>query len=271
MVAAVRPELHRYCARLIGSVIDGEDIVQETLARAFYALAQEAEAPNLRPWLFRIAHNAAIDVLKSHGHKLTDARSDLVELIDAQVDAPDPTITRVAIAHFLGLPLRERSAVILKDVLGHSLEEAAATMGTSVLAVKAALVRGRGKLRELDQVAVPVDHATREELDRYASLFNRRDWDGIRAMIGDDCQLDLVSKATRRGKRVGEYFARYEPLDIRMRPGVLDGRLVLAGYVAASEAPAFFVLLGWEAGRLVEIRDFKYVPYIAQEADFTAF
>ena len=59
IVDGVRPELHRYCARLTGSVIEGEDIVQETLAKAFYALSLSAEVPPLRPWLFRIAHNAA--------------------------------------------------------------------------------------------------------------------------------------------------------------------------------------------------------------------
>lgn len=270
MVSEVRPELHRYCARLIGSTIDGEDIVQEALARAFYALAQEPEAPNLRPWLFRIAHNAALDVLKSHGHKLTDPRGDVIEVVDAQADEPaDPAITRAAIARFLVLPLRERSAVILKDVLGHSLEEVAETMGASVLAVKAALVRGRGKLREATEAERPVDPEARVELDRYAALFNRRDWDGLRALIGEDCRLDLVSKASRRGKAVGEYFARYAKVDVTLRPGVLDGRVVLAGYGPGMTEPAFFVLLGWEAGRLVEIRDFKYVPYIAHEATFT--
>src|ERR1700679_4374575 len=72
MVDTIRPELHRYCARLTGSVIEGEDIVQDTLAKAFYALSLSADVPPLRPWLFRIAHNAAIDFLKSHGRKLTD-------------------------------------------------------------------------------------------------------------------------------------------------------------------------------------------------------
>jgi RNA polymerase sigma factor (sigma-70 family) len=164
LVGEIRPELHRYCARLIGSVIDGEDIVQETLARAFYALAGEAETPNLRPWLFRIAHNAAIDVLKSHGHKLTDSRGDIIEVVDARAEAPaDPAITRAAVARFLVLPLRERSAVILKDVLGHSLEETAETMGTSVLAVKAALARGRGKLREHEDQERADSRANRSE------------------------------------------------------------------------------------------------------------
>jgi len=58
----LRPELHRYCARLMGSVIDGEDVVQDTLARALVALQDMEEMPPLRPWLFRIAHNRALDL-----------------------------------------------------------------------------------------------------------------------------------------------------------------------------------------------------------------
>lgn len=67
MVESIRPELHRYCARLTGSVIEGEDVVQDALAKAFYALSLQPEVPELRPWLFRIAHNQALDYLKSHG------------------------------------------------------------------------------------------------------------------------------------------------------------------------------------------------------------
>ncbi|HEX7838918.1 MAG TPA: RNA polymerase sigma factor, partial [Kofleriaceae bacterium] len=74
MVDEIRPQLHRYCARLTGSVIEGEDIVQEALARAFYAMSMMPEVPPLRPWLFRIAHNAALDVLKAHGRKYTEVR-----------------------------------------------------------------------------------------------------------------------------------------------------------------------------------------------------
>jgi len=66
LVNDVRPELHRYCARLTGSVIEGEDIVQDTLAKAFYAMSMAADIPPLRPWLFRIAHNAALDFLIAH-------------------------------------------------------------------------------------------------------------------------------------------------------------------------------------------------------------
>ncbi|HEY8079828.1 MAG TPA: sigma-70 family RNA polymerase sigma factor [Labilithrix sp.] len=265
MVEALRPDLHRYCARLTGSVVDGEDIVQDTLAKAFYALAMQPETPALRPWLFRIAHNAAMDHLKSHGRKYTDVRDDLDAL--ASVDErPEPAVVRAALARFLELPITQRSAVILKDVLGCSLEETAETMGTTVPAVKAALVRGRARLREEAPEAETHAAAAREELSRYASLFNARDWDGVRALVGEDCKLDLVSKSQRRGKEVGMYFGRYEKENVALRVVRLDGELALAAHVSGAATPSYFILLEWEAGRVKSIRDFRYVPYIAVDA-----
>src|SRR4051812_48450338 len=136
LVSDVRPELHRYCARLTGSVIEGEDIVQDALAKAFYAMSMAPDLPPLRPWLFRIAHNAAMDFLKSHGHKYTEPRADLDDVAGFE-EQPDPTVLRTALASFLELPVPQRSAVILKDILGHSLEETATVMETTVPAVKA--------------------------------------------------------------------------------------------------------------------------------------
>ena len=274
LVEGVRPELHRYCARLTGSVVEGEDIVQDALARAFYALSLTPEVPPLRPWLFRIAHNAALDHLKSHATKLTEPRAG-TDMEDAAGfdDAPDPAVVRAALARFLALPVSQRSAVILKDVLGHSLEEAAETMGTTVMAVKAALVRGRGNLRQrVPGDEAPLQPATRAVLDRYASLFNARDWDGVRALVGDDCRLDLVSKSRRRGKEVAMYFDRYEKSNVSLRLLRLDGRPAFAAYVGGAgvepdRRPDYFILLGVEDGRVTSIRDFRYVPYIAAEAE----
>lgn len=266
MVASIRPELHRYCARLTGSVIEGEDIVQDTLAKALYALSQEPEVPELRPWLFRIAHNRAMDFLKSHGRRYTEVRDDL-EDIAGWDERPDPAVVRAALARFGTLPVGQRSAVILKDVLGHSLEETAETMGTTVMAVKAALVRGRKMLLEEQSERTDVDAKSRADLDRYASLFNARDWDGVRTLVADDCRLDLVSKSQRRGKAVGMYFGRYEKEDVSLRVARLAGDLVLAAYVGAAETPSYFILLDWEDGRVTHIRDFRYVPYIAAEAE----
>ena len=267
LVGSVRPELHRYAARLTGSVIDGEDIVQETLAKAFYALSLAPEVPPLRPWLFRIAHNAALDFLKSHGHKYTDLVDELEEIAGFD-ERPEPAAVRAALGRFLALPLAQRSAVILKDVLGHSLEETAETMGTTILAVKAALVRGRKKLLETENDARPIPAATLGELERYARLFNARDWEGVRALVGDDCRLDLVSKSQRRGKQVRMYFERYERENVALGVVRLEGTLALAAYVAGAARPQYFMLLEFALGRVASIRDFRYVPYIAEEADF---
>jgi RNA polymerase sigma-70 factor, ECF subfamily len=271
MVEALRPELHRYCARLTGSVIEGEDIVQETLANAFYALSLKDEVPPLRPWLFRIAHNKAVDFLKSHGRKYTEVRADLEDVAGFDEKA-DPAIVRATLARFPSLPMPQRSAVILKDVLGHSLEETAQTMETTVMAVKAALVRARARLLEPEEDEAPrkiEPAAARAELDRYAALFNARDWDGLRALIADDCRLDLVSKSQRRGKTVGEYFARYEREDLSFRVVRVEGQLALAVHPRGAARAAYFVLLEWESGRVRAIRDFRYVPYIAAEAELS--
>ena len=268
MVGGVRPELHRYCARLTGSVIEAEDIVQDTLARAFYALSLTPEVPPLRPWLFRIAHNAAMDFLKSHGTKYTDAHAEMDEIAGFD-DKPEPAVVRAALARFVLLPIAQRSAVILKDVLGHSLEETAETMGTTVMAVKAALVRGRRTLLQRDKgEGVTLATTTRVELDRYARLFNARDWDGIRELVSDDCRLDLVSRSQRRGKQVRMYFGQYEKAAVTLRVVRLEGQLALAAYGPDASRPAYFILLEFEEGLVKSIRDFRYVPYITEDADF---
>lgn len=271
LVAEIRPELHRYCARLTGSVVQGEDIVQDTLAKAFYALTLQPEVPALRPWLFRIAHNAAVDYLKSHSQARTETRAELDDMSGFD-DRPDPSTLRAALSRFLALTVSERSAVILKDVLGHSVEETAATMGATAAAVKAALVRGRTKLTEAEAKAADVrniDDDLRAKLDQYARLFNARDWDGVRALVGDDCQLDLVSRSQRRGKAVGMYFSNYEKQNVRLEIRMLDGRAVLAAHVDGNATPSYFMLLDFADGRVQSIRDFRYVPYIVADANLT--
>src|SRR5262245_16531379 len=249
MVGDLRPQLHRYCARLTGSVIDGEDIVQDALAKAFYAMSMMPEVPPLRPWLFRIAHNAALDFLRSHGHRYTEARDDLEDVLGFD-DRADPAAVRAALSRFLALPVAQRSAVILKDVLGHSVEEAAHTMGATVPAVKAALVRGRARLRDAEAAPGALDAARRSELDRYAALFNQGDWDGVRALIGEDCRLDLISKSQRRGKAVGMYFDRYQKEAVRVAVARLGDQLALAAFVGGADRPSYVILLEWDAGRV---------------------
>jgi RNA polymerase sigma-70 factor (ECF subfamily) len=272
LVAEIRPELHRYCSRLVGSVVAGEDIVQETLAKAFYAMSMALEVPALRPWLFRVAHNTAIDFLRRYDRRNVEARADFEETAE-DVDVVDPLATRVALSSFLALPVRQRCAVILKDVLGHSLEDTADTMGTTVLAVKAALVRGRAALRAAQEHAdVPkptMADDERQKLEQYVTLFNARDWDGLRALIGEECRLDLVAKAARRGKEVGQYFGQYAKLQIRLALGMVEDRPALLAFADGSTAPSYFLFLEWDGDRIAFIRDYRYVHYITEGMDFT--
>src|SRR5258706_9043771 len=90
IVSDIRPDLHRYCARMTGSVADGEDIVQETLARAYYALSELEELPNLRAWLFQIAHNRALDHLRRYDRRMGQPLESVAETaVDAAADPED--------------------------------------------------------------------------------------------------------------------------------------------------------------------------------------
>jgi RNA polymerase sigma-70 factor (ECF subfamily) len=139
----------------MGSVIDGEDVVQDTFTRAFVAL-QDLEEPPLRPWLFRIAHNRALDLLRSRAARMAepiDAASDV-----AGSASPDPVemlmrqeAVKTAVSRFVELSTLQRSVVILKDVLDESLIET--LLDLTVDAVKGHLARGRARLREINAQA----------------------------------------------------------------------------------------------------------------------
>jgi RNA polymerase sigma-70 factor (ECF subfamily) len=276
LVDDVRPDLHRYCARMTGSVADGEDVVQDTLARAYYELPELSTLPALRPWLFRIAHNRALDYLRRHERR-TSAPLDLARDVPAD-EAHDPDselareqAVRAAVSRFLKLAPAQRSCVILKDVLGHSLEEIATLLELSVPAIKAALHRGRARLRELAAEAEP-PRPPRDfspALAQYAAMFSARDWNGVRSMLLDDVKLDLVSRWKREGReQVGSYFTNYDSLsDWRLVPAWLDGREILAVFHRSNDpTPGYFMELALVGDRVVVIRDFRYVPYIAREA-----
>lgn len=276
LVDEVRPELHRYCTRMTGSVADGEDVVQDTLARAYYQLSELKELPPLRPWLFRIAHNRAIDRWRHDAYRQAEPLDAASEIAGDAAFEPDQALARhqavhAALSLFLQLAPAQRGCVILKDVLDHSLEEIASELELSVPAVKAALHRGRMLLRQLSEAAPPPTpaRAFRPALLRYASLFNAHDWDGVRAMLADEVRLDLVSRRKAAGRRdVAPYFGNYAKLpDWHLVPGWLDGREVLAVFSAPGAArPNYFIELSWQDDRVSAIRDFYYVRYIAQEA-----
>ena len=270
-VAEFRPELHRYCARMMGSSIDGEDVLQEALAKAFYQLSQSLTAPPLRPWLLRIAHHTALDHLKRYERKH-------VEPLDPQLaetlgdGAVDPATVRAALATFLELPVPQRSAVILKDVLGFSNEDIAATLSTTVPAVKAGLVRGRARLKQATgprPEAVTLTAELRATLDTYVARFNARDWDGLRALLAKEVELDLVARASRRGAEVGAYFGNYAKDDVTLTLGQVEGRAVLGVFKPGLRTPTYVIALDVGPEGVRFIRDSRYVSYLAGELVFT--
>lgn len=275
LVAEVRPDLHRYCSRLVGSAIDGEDVVQEALAKAYYALSFSADLPPLLPWLLRIAHNTAIDFLRRYERRFVEPVAQIPEggLVD---EGASPDVVRAALSSFVALPVLQRSAVILKDVLGWSAEEIAETTGATVPAVKAALVRGRAGLRaQPTQEVTPwrdrpeTSPAERALLARYAELFNARDWAAVEGLLAEECRLDLVSKAARRGKKqVGQYFGNYAADDVRLAVGKAEGRDVLAVFrPAGAPRPSYVVSLEWRGDHVGLIRDYRYVPYLIDQLE----
>src|SRR5713226_8266190 len=152
LLRELRPKLHRYCARMTGSVVDGEDVVQEALVKAIEALPDAGSLASPESWLFRVAHNAALDFLRRRARQ-DAARSDEDPdmIIDPATAADDRQIAAASLRTFMRLPVAQRSSVILMDVLGYSLEEIGGVMDISIPAIKAALHRGRERLRKIAQ------------------------------------------------------------------------------------------------------------------------
>jgi len=277
-LTALRPRLHRYCARMTGSAIDGEDVVQEALMKAFEALSQQGSIEHLEAWVVRIAHNAALDFLRRRARRnsvLSDEDPDM--LIDPAPSATEREAALASLTTFMELPVAQRSSVILMDVLGHSLEEISGITGNTVLAVKAALHRGRARLRELAQVPddrpPPVlGEAERSLLAAYIDRFNARDFDTLRDMLADEVQLELVNRQRRKGRvEVGGYFTNYSRITgWTAALGFVDRRPAALIYDAddATRTPRYFVLLEWTATRRVlHIRDFRYARYVIESAE----
>lgn len=279
LAGELRPELHRYCARLMGSVIDGEDVVQDTLVRAFAVLEDLEETPPLRPWLFRIAHNRALDLLRSRAVRKAepiDAASDVADPV-----SPDPVemlmrqeAVRTAVSRFTELPTLQRSVIILKDVLDESLIEIAALLDLTVDAVKGHLARGRARLRQINAQAGPLPDArpASAAVMRYVALFNQRDWDGLRALLADDVKLNQSSHPLRVGPSdVGLFFTIYARSDgVWLAPAWLEGREVIAVFEdRADPAPSSFMWLEWREGRISFIHDYRHVRYVAADAELT--
>jgi RNA polymerase sigma-70 factor (ECF subfamily) len=262
----------------MGSVIEGEDVVQDTFARAFVALDELEETAPLRAWLFRIAHNRALDLLRSRAIRAAAPIEAAHEVADPE--SPDPVevlmrreAVETAVSRFVELPTMQRSVVILKDVLDQSLEEIAAMLDLTVNAVKAHLARGRARLKDINARAAArlAPRPPSPAVARYVALFNQRDWDGLRTMLADDVRLIQSTYPVRAGAAdVGMFFGIYSrSAPVRLAPAWLDGREVIAVWEGDPQAvkPSYLMWLEWTDGRISFIRDYRYVRYVVDDAE----
>jgi RNA polymerase sigma-70 factor (ECF subfamily) len=278
LLIAIRPRLHRYCARMVGSVIDGEDIVQDALIKAVQAWPAASPVAQPEGWLFRIAHNTALDFLRRRSW--LEALQSEGEA-DLMADAHDATglreMARYGLQLFMQLPVGQRGSVILIDVLGCAPREVCEITGMSLAAIKAALHRGRARLRELaatadDALQPELAPEDRERLSAYAARFNAHDFEAVRAMLADDIRLDLVGRIRMRGKvEVSRYFGNYaKAADWHLVPGLVEGRpaLLVVDPGQPDASPSYFMLLEWSDQGVTAIRDFRHASYVIDGADF---
>lgn len=271
-LTALRPRLHRYCARMTGSTVDGEDVLQDTLVKALSARANGAQVDNLESWVFRIAHNTSLDLLRRR------SRNAVIPLTEDFEAAPmlEADIVAVSFQTFLQLPELQRCAVIFKDVLGHSVDEIASIAECTPASAKSALQRGRAALRQLAQLSADtrlplMPHAARQKMIAFVDLFRAGDFDAIRAMLADDVKLELVNRLKWEGRdKIAPYFTRYaEETKWRFAFGAIEGRPAMLVFESgAMEKPAYFVLVDWRDDRISAIRDFLFAPYALESVDW---
>ncbi len=268
-----RRELLAHCYRMLGSVHDAEDAVQETYLRAWRAYERFEGRSSLRQWLYRIATNACLRALEQGGRRplpsglggpAEDADESLAAagsevqwlqpipgaLLGTQPVDPAAVVTsqgsvRLAfIAALQHLPARQRAVLILRDVLAWPAREVAELLGTSTAAVNSALQRARTQLAAAspveDEMSEPDEPHRRALLDRYMSAFEAADPAALKQLLREDVELEMPPFSTWFAGRdaVGRFFGAHvlgEPGQFRMVATTANGQLATAGYVAAGD------------------------------------
>ena len=262
-----RRELLAHCYRMLGSLDEAEDLVQETYLRAWRSYGTFEGRSSLRTWLYRIATNVCLTALEQRGRRalpsglgapaddpdapitLPGAGVSWVEPIpDARVvsEAADPAEVVAAgeglrlalIASLQYLAPRQRAVLLLREVLGFPAAEVAAMLGISTAAVKSALQRGRARLGEAapepGRLVEPADPRAREQLALYIAGFEHADMAALEKALRVDAQIEMVGTLTWFSGRVTclRYLARVvgRPGDYLMTPTVANGQPAAAAY-----------------------------------------
>jgi RNA polymerase sigma-70 factor (ECF subfamily) len=266
-IGQLRPQLHRYCARMTGSITDGEDVVQDALFRAYRNLDAYDDSRPLAPWLFRVAHNQCIDFLRRRGVRMEAERAagepDVVQPGDLPGASIGPAVERLV----TNLPPKERACVLLKDVFDYSLEEIAELVDSTVGGVKAALNRGRAKLASAGRQVTRASTAQQREILRlYVERFNSHDWDGLRELISTDARL-LVADRYSGSFAGGGYLGVYSRMRVawRLTLGQVDGEptVVLLNLRDRSwEIEGIVRLDVGDDGKIQRVADYQHCPWL---------
>lgn len=246
-----REALWNFCRRLTGSSWDAEDLVQESLLKAFASLPNVWQPLEGRTYLFRIAANAWVDQVRR------DRRAPIDDLeAHPELQAPEATDRRAALHDAMErlvhvLPPRQRVVLLLCDSLDFRAREVAAMLATTEGAVKAALHRARASLAKAATVpplrtALDRRDATDPIVTRYVEAFDRRDPDAIAALLHEDAVVTIVGCAEEFGRAAARPNSLHEwavdPRPQWIEPGVLEGRPALFVFYRRPEAER---ALGW--------------------------
>lgn len=215
-----RAALTGHCYRMLGSVVDADDAVQETMVRAWRSLDRFDGRSSLRTWLYRIATNVCIDLRADRARRArpieegpvgtaddtleTRPRTHWLEPIPdahalpADIDAAEKAMLRQSIrlafvAALQHLPPKQRAALLLTEVLGWSVAEVADSLSTSVAAINSALQRARATLasRDLGDARVSLPETQSALVDRYVAAFEQYDVDALAALLHQDAVLSM--------------------------------------------------------------------------------
>jgi RNA polymerase sigma-70 factor, ECF subfamily len=246
-----RPELLAYCYRMLGSVHDAEDQLQETLIRAWRSYGQFEGRASLRTWLYRIATNSCLRALENRRRRplpaglggpadpdapLDPAAAEVPWLepfpdvrLDAELADPAAIVTsrqdlRLAlIAALQYLPGRQRSVLILRDVLMWRAAEVAELLGISTVAVNSVLQRARVGLRDAapvrDEVREPADVQQRALVDQYAAAIENADVTALMRLLRADATFEMPPQSAWFLGR--EQIGRFLAVNVLREPGVL--------------------------------------------------
>jgi RNA polymerase sigma-70 factor (ECF subfamily) len=269
LTGPLRPELLAYCYRMLGSVHDAEDQVQETMIRAWRSYGEFEGRASLRTWLYRIATNACLRALENRSRRplpsglagpgedpeapLAAARPEVpwlqpfpdallrAESADpASVAASRASVRLALVAAVQYLPPRQRAVLILRDVLAWRASEVAGLLGVSTAAVNSVLQRARDHLRRAapapDEIREPAEPELRRLLDRYASAFENADVSALTRLLRADAVLEMppLPGWFAGRERIGRFLAFRvfgRPGDFAMIPTAANGQPAFAAYL----------------------------------------